>query len=124
MPEEAKAKAQELREEQDFLGRFLDERMEKTENPAEMVLVSKLYETFQRHAETTGEGSTGRARSSTQRCVPRDTKTARSPYTAREKRAASVRREAVEQLYRRVVRDGGRGSFIRFGAIPDAIWLL
>jgi len=56
VPEEAKAKAQELREEQDFLGRFLDERMEKTENPAEMVLVSKLYETFQRHAETTGEG--------------------------------------------------------------------
>lgn len=56
VPEEAKQKAQELRDEQDFLGRFLEERTAKTDAYGEMVLVSKLYDTFKMHADTTGEG--------------------------------------------------------------------
>jgi phage/plasmid-associated DNA primase len=56
VPEEAKQKAQELRDEQDFLSRFLEERTTKTDANGEMVLVSKLYEAFQTHADITGEG--------------------------------------------------------------------
>lgn len=56
VPEEAKEKAQELRDEQDFFGRFLEERTEKTDAPGEMVLVSRLYDTFKIHADATGEG--------------------------------------------------------------------
>jgi P4 family phage/plasmid primase-like protien len=56
VPEEAKQKAQALRDEQDFLGRFLEERTAKTDANGEMVLVSKLYEAFQTHADITGEG--------------------------------------------------------------------
>ncbi|MFZ0862054.1 MAG: phage/plasmid primase, P4 family [Candidatus Sulfotelmatobacter sp.] len=56
VPEEAKQCAEELREEQDFLGRFLEERTAKTYDNAEMVKTSKLYETFRSHADITGEG--------------------------------------------------------------------
>jgi putative DNA primase/helicase len=56
VPEEARQKTQELRDEQDFLGRFLEERTAKTDAYGEMVLVSKLYDTFKMHADTTGEG--------------------------------------------------------------------
>ena len=56
VPEEAKQKAQELRDEQDFLGRFLDERTARTDANGEMVMVSRLYDTFKTHADTTGEG--------------------------------------------------------------------
>jgi putative DNA primase/helicase len=56
VPEEAKQKAQELRDEQDFLGRFLDERTARTDANGEMVMVSRLYDTFKVHADATGEG--------------------------------------------------------------------
>ena len=56
VPEEAKQKAQELRDEQDFLGRFLEERSARTDANGEMVLVSKLYDTFKMHSDATGEG--------------------------------------------------------------------
>jgi putative DNA primase/helicase len=56
VPEEAKQKAQELRDEQDFLGRFLDERTARTDANGEMVMVSRLYDTFKAHADATGEG--------------------------------------------------------------------
>ncbi len=56
VPEEAKQKAQELRDEQDFLGRFLDERTARTDANGEMVMVSKLYDTFKTNADITGEG--------------------------------------------------------------------
>ena len=56
VPEEAKQKAQELRDEQDFLGRFLDERTARTEANGEMVMVSRLYDTFKAHSDATGEG--------------------------------------------------------------------
>jgi len=56
VPDEAKARAQELRDEQDFLGRFLEENTTKTYDNAEMILVSKLYEVFKTHADITGEG--------------------------------------------------------------------
>jgi putative DNA primase/helicase len=56
VPKEAKQKAQALRDEQDFLGRFLEERTAKTDANGEMVLVSKLYETFKTHSDATGEG--------------------------------------------------------------------
>jgi putative DNA primase/helicase len=56
VPDEAKLKAQELRDEQDFLSRFLEERISKTDDNSEMVLVSKFYEVFKTHADITGEG--------------------------------------------------------------------
>ena len=56
VPEEAKQKAQELRDEQDFLGRFLDERTARTDANGEMVMVSRLYDTFKMHSDATGEG--------------------------------------------------------------------
>jgi len=56
VPEEAKQKAEELRDDQDFLGRFLEERTCTTDVNGEMVLVSRLYETFKMHADITGEG--------------------------------------------------------------------
>ncbi|MGO9862303.1 MAG: phage/plasmid primase, P4 family [Terriglobales bacterium] len=56
VPEEAKQKAQELRDEQDFLGRFLEERTARTDANGEMVLVSRLYDTFKMHSDATGEG--------------------------------------------------------------------
>jgi P4 family phage/plasmid primase-like protien len=56
VPKEAKQCAEELREEQDFLGRFLEERTAKTYDNAEMVKTSTLYETFRWHADITGEG--------------------------------------------------------------------
>jgi phage/plasmid-associated DNA primase len=45
-----------LRDEQDFLGLFLEERTAKADANGEMVLVSKLYDTFKMHSEATGEG--------------------------------------------------------------------
>ena len=57
VPEEAKQKAQELRDEQDFLGRFLDERTARTDANGEMVMVSRLYDTFKAHCRRHGRGT-------------------------------------------------------------------
>jgi putative DNA primase/helicase len=55
-PEETKAKTEELRDDADFVGRFLEDRTEKTENSHEMVEQSALYATYSETAEKTREG--------------------------------------------------------------------
>ena len=57
VPEEAKQKAQELRDEQDFLGRFLDERTARTDANGEMVMVQQAVRHLQGALRRHGRGT-------------------------------------------------------------------